>query len=475
MQRVYRLTPLILLFLWLTLVGRPLAAQDAITFKSFSTDNHFPQDLTFKATVSSNAGEITGATLIFHLRNEFSSDSLTRGEVAVDPDNQGELIYVWDTSAGTIPGAAVLYYWEVTDSVGNIARSDEMMVRYEDTRFDWQVVENEAVAVWQHGRPDSFGEQVFEIANQALDSQHDLFQADLDFQIRILIYNTFEEFAEWNGVVSEFVGGQAFPNQGITAQIVSAYGSQERWLNDVVPHEISHLYFSQVTFNRRSTPPTWLNEGLAQFNEFGSQRDALRQTERAAKNGELLSLSRLEYGFGFSNETRTRLAYAEAVSAVTYLVEAYGEKGLANLLAAYKQGLVTDEAFPDALGITPGEFEGSWSVWLGLEPGEHVTPTPWPLPTFPASPTPVVLGTAVPEEMNMTAVASPTPLPLIETPQPNLTITPTPPEQENELTGYNPMWSVLTICLISLCCGLVIVLVGIAIWQVWKRTAVRGN
>ncbi len=467
---------LLLLFLLasaLLLTGSPAAAQDAIIFESFSTDNHFPRDLTFKATVSSRDGDITSATLVFHLRNEFSSNSLTRGEVTFEPDAQVELSYVWDTSAGTVPGAVVIYYWEVTDSAGNTAQSDEQVVRYEDTRFDWRIVENESVAVWQHDRPEAFGEQVFEIANRAIESQRELYQADLDFQIRILIYNNFDEFAEWNGVVSEFVGGQAFPNQGVTAQIVSAYGSQEYWLNDVIPHEISHLYFSQVTFHLGNTPPTWLNEGLAQYNEFGSHRDALRQVERAAQDGDLISLSKLEHGFGFSNEARTRLAYAEAVSAVTFLVERYGNEGLANLLAAYKRGLVTSEAFPDALGVTPGEFEADWSVWLGLEPGEFATPTPWPLPTFPPSPTPVVLGTAVSQQVTPLPTQSISPT---ATPLPVPTKTAVPDEPEANLTGYNPMWSMLGACLIALCCGLMAaVLVGAVIWQQRKRTTTSNG
>lgn len=397
--------------LMLLAVGQPAAAQNTITFAPFETHNNFPADLTFSTTVSSTAAEIVAAELVFHLRNQFSSDSLSRQQIEMEPGNQVELSYTWDTSAGTIPGAAVIYYWEVMDAAGNQVQSPEQMVRYEDTRYDWQILENEDIAVWWHDRQASFGEDVFEIAAEAVEKQRELFQADLDFQMRIIIYNDFAEFAEWNGVVSEFIGGQAFPDQGITAQIVSAYGSQSSWLNDVVPHEISHLYFEQVTFHRRSNPPTWLNEGVAQYNEFGSQRGALRDVETAAHQGDLIPLSSLEVGFGYFNEARARLAYAEAVSAVTYLVEAYGEAGLAALLAAYRAGLVTGEAFPAALGVTPGEFEAGWTVWLGLEAGEFVTNTPWPLPTFPPSPTPFVMGTNVPTTIVPTTAVPATPEP----------------------------------------------------------------
>ncbi len=466
MQRS-RFTVLIGLFLWLALAAQPSATQDAITFALFETTNNFPNDLTFSTTVSSSAGEIVDAEFVFHLRNQFSSDSLSRVKIELDPASHIDLSYTWDTSAGTIPGAAVLYYWEVTDSAGNQIRSAEQMVRYEDTRYDWQILENESIAVWWHDRRSSFGEDVFEIATEAVAKQRELFQADLDFQMRIIIYNDFDEFAAWNGVVSEFIGGQAFPDQGITAQIVSAYGSQERWLNDVVPHEISHLYFEQVTFHRRSNPPIWLNEGVAQYNEFGIHRATLRDVETAAKQGDLIPLSSLEVGFGYFNESRARLAYAEALSAVTYLVDTYGNDGLAALLAAYRQGMVTDEAFPAALGVTDSEFEADWTVWLGLSEGEFVTNTPWPLPTFPPSPTPRLPGTAVPTtpEPPATAVAQSPATPMN-------TAVPTNPSQfpfgENQV-----ILAAIGGFVLLLCCLTAVSLILAFIW--WQRRQRRQH
>ncbi|MEJ2750125.1 MAG: peptidase MA family metallohydrolase [Anaerolineae bacterium] len=474
MQR-YRIIAFIGLFLWLIMAGRPLNAQDVITFEALSTVNHFPQDLTFTATAASSAGEIVDAQLVFHLRNEFSSESITRARIEFEPARTVDLSYVWDTSAGTIPGAAVVYYWQVTDSAGNQARSAEQVVRYEDTRYDWQILQNEDIAVWWHDRRASFGQDVFDIAAEAVAKQRELFQADLDFQMRIIIYNNFDEFAAWNGVVSEFIGGQAFADQGITAQIVSAYGSQKQWLNDVIPHEISHLYFAQVTFNRRSNPPTWLNEGVAQYNEFGNHQATLRKVERDAQDGDLIALSALEVGFGYFDESRTRLAYDEALSAVTYLVETYGDEGMAALLAAYRQGMVTSEAFPAALGVTPGEFETAWTVWLGLEEGEFVTNTPWPLPTFPPSPTPFVRGTAVATSSGQAVAATPQPT---YTPIPKATavaqLTSTPvntavPDNSGQFPFTENRAFLLAIagCLLSLCCLTAVLLILAFIW--WQR------
>ncbi len=483
-MKIYRhLLILAAMVVYLILFSSPAQAQTGISFESFETENDFPRSLTFKTVVTSDA-DIVNATLVFHLRNEFSSNSITRIDLDFEPGRRVELSHTWDTGAGTIPGAAIIHYWEVTDADGHQLRSHEMTVRYEDTRFDWQVRENEAIAVWWHDRRESFGENVFEIAQQAVADQRQRFQADLDFQMRIMIYNNFDEFAEWNGVTSEFIGGQAFPNQGITAQIVSAYGSQEQWLNDVVPHEISHLYFAQVTFHRRSEPPTWLNEGLAQFNEFGSQDRALQTAVNAAESGDLISLSLLETGFGYFNESRTRLAYAEAVSAVTYLVETYGDDGLAALLAAYREGQTTKEAFPSALGVALGDFEAGWAGWLGLDAAAYATPTRWALPTFRPSPTPFVPGassTGTPTSpANGTAVSPTTTItPKTAVPggtavaQTNPANTPRPPSPtaQPDLPAIPAAFlTVLSAILVLGCCVAILILGGV-LWGLSRRSS----
>ncbi|MEK6223107.1 MAG: hypothetical protein N2D54_12755, partial [Chloroflexota bacterium] len=58
-----------------------------------------------------------------------------------------------------------------------------------------KIREDTDLAVWWHDRPDEFGETVFGIAQRSFAKQHELFQAALDFQIRIIINNTFDEFA----------------------------------------------------------------------------------------------------------------------------------------------------------------------------------------------------------------------------------------------------------------------------------------
>ncbi len=374
-------------------------AQSPIQFGPTRLENEFPDRLTFEVEVSTSlaAGEIVSAKLYHALLNANSTDQEL---LTVQPDGRVTLQYTWDTSNLTIPPSApVLFHWEATDSAGNRASSTEELFRYDDVRFDWSILDDERIAVWWHDQPAEMGERVFEIAQRAINKQYGLFQAELDYQIRVIIYNDFDEFAGWHAFVHEFVGGQAFTSLGITAQIVDAYATaQEQWLNDVIPHEIAHLYFFQVTYHPLSDPPLWLNEGVAQYNEFRDHQRTLDWVHDAIRDGNLIRLKTISGSFG-SDVGQVRLSYAESLSAVTYLVEAHSAAGLANLMKAYGAGKSNSQAFQTALNLTPEEFELAWLEWLGIPADMYPTPTPWPtlapLPS-PAPPTGRPPATATP-------------------------------------------------------------------------------
>ncbi len=373
-------------------------AQSPIHFGPTEIQNDFPHSLTFQVTASSDEGDITKAELFYAAGNEISSVSFTSESIEFEPGPKVELTYTWDTSDSTaVPSTPILFYWQVFDSAGNQAQSEEIFVRYEDIRFNWQLLETEDVGVWWHDRPESFGKRVFAIAQAAVDQQSDLFQSELDYQIVIIIYNDAEEFNAWQGLSFDWVGGQAYPNYGITTQIVPASRLQNQWLRGVIPHEISHLYLAQVTYSLLSSVPAWFNEGVAQYNELDDNELALNSAMSAARRGELISLSSLASGFGRHNEERLRLAYDEAFSAVLYIVDQYGGQSLVDLMTAYRQGLTTDDAMLQVFGKSMGEFETEWANWLGAPEDSFVTPTPWPLPTFLPSPTPWIVTNSTPD------------------------------------------------------------------------------
>lgn len=364
----------------------PGYAQNSVQFSEVEVENHFPDELIFRAWVSSAAGEIVSAKFVYTYEKYYSSSSYTKDTVEIEPGTKVFLEYVLDTRDFTTPPLMpIAYHWDVMDVDGNHYTSEPEIFHYADIRFDWQVMENSNIGVWWHDRPESFGETIFEIAIAAVEHQRDLFQADLDYKMKIIIYNNSAEFAAWHNLAHDWVGGETYSNYGITVQIVKDSGYLSGWLNNVIPHEISHLYFDQVTYNSTVSIPVWLNEGVAQYNEFVSQDWALEEVNAAAKDGGLIPLSSLANGFGAFDEERVYLAYHEALSAVTYLVDSYGNEGLGTLLAAYKDGITTEEAFQLALGISARQFELDWAASVGAT--NYAIPTARVLPTFFPSPT----------------------------------------------------------------------------------------
>jgi len=198
--------------------------------------------------------------------------------------------------------------------------------------------------------------------------------ADLTERLHIVLYANDEDFASWHDTIQDWVGGEAYPSLGLTAQIVP--DRSDEWIRDVIPHEVAHLFFYQATYSPLgSYPPSWLDEGYATYHEVAPHGYELRRVRDAAAAGELIPL-RLATGSFSGDEARVNLLYAESLSAVTFLYEKWGEQGVAQLLEAFRQGSNEDEALLEVTGLDFEGFQQAWWEWLGGAPGAYPTP-PW--------------------------------------------------------------------------------------------------
>ncbi len=379
---------LIMLPLILASIGLPAPVQALATvqFYDLEIENHFPDQLIFRARVSSSGAEIVEAEFASTTNNIYSPPSYYIEPVEITSGADVILEYTLDTSDITTPPLmSYSYRWQVELADGTKITSEDYSYQYLDNRYEWQVLENDQVGVWWHDRPSSFGQSIFEISTESINLQEALFLSDLENQILVVINNSEEEFASWHHIAHDWVGGETFSNYGITVQIVDEFDSGTAWLYNVIPHEISHIFFDQVTYNPTVSIPVWFNEGLAQFNELTSNDWAHEQVRSAASEGRLVALSALENGFGAYDTERIYLSYYESLSAVSYLVDTYGTEGLSALLAAYREGNPTNEAFQTALGVSATQFELDWADSLGAV--NYVISTPWPSPTFRPPPT----------------------------------------------------------------------------------------
>lgn len=430
-----------------------------VTFSHTTIENNFPKSIKFSTHIASEE-TVQSAKFLYYVLND---SSVTQVPVDIQSSKEMDLTYKWDTSdTGAVPSTPILYHWEVTLSSGEVVRSDEEQTSYDDIRFDWQVREKEKIAIWWHDRPASFGEEVFKIALQAKGKQKELFGVELDYPIKVIIYNTPDEFAEWHSTSTTYIGGQAFPSIGITTEIVEDTVWQDEWLMDVVPHEISHLYFFQVTYHPLSDAPSWLDEGVAQFNELEDHSEILVEIKNTIQEGKYLPLWGLTGSFNDSDENQFQQSYDESLSAVTYLVETYGKDGLSRLLAFYKQGKNTKDAFPLALGGTFEEFEQDWLAWLDAPEGIYVKPPQVEALSASDYLTQVVLG----------ATATKLARSATQTPQPASTSTPIPTATVIQVAATSPasrniVFAGFGLCLVCLCVTAMATAVGALLF--WKR------
>ncbi len=364
-----------------------MAREEPIRILSEEVENNFPTELFFHIEAESQAAKITRIKLAYRFRGAFS---LTRSPLEFEPARRVQASYRWYTGSSLVPpGAPLLYYWEITDGAGNTLTTEERVYYYDDIRFDWQTLADEEVAVFWYEGGKEFGQRLYQVASTSLHNLQDAMGVELDFPVHVIVYANDEDFASAYVYVHDWVGGQSFPSMGLTVQVIAPW--DDTYMVDVLPHEISHLLFFQLTDNPYVVPPAWLNEGLAQYNEWGGQEVLDELVAEAAAEGRLLPMAYIVGGF--PPDERVYLAYAQSYSLVKTLVEEYGWEAMARYLNAFKTAsLKFDEeaAFEAAFGLSFNDFLDLWLERVGAV--GHPVLNPSPTPTLPPGvPTPTLL------------------------------------------------------------------------------------
>ncbi len=124
----------------------------------------------------------------------------------------------------------------------------------------------------------------------------------------------------------------------------------------MIPHEVSHLILDQATENPWNSPPNWLDEGLAVYNQETPDSDLPGILDEAVDDGELIPVRALSSSFPVDPD-QAYLSYAESHSIVTYIIEELGESELAELIAIFREEVSYDEAVERALGMSVEELD----------------------------------------------------------------------------------------------------------------------
>ncbi|HMR66259.1 MAG TPA: peptidase MA family metallohydrolase [Anaerolineae bacterium] len=370
MKKIYNIVAKILVFVvMLGLVNSPpLAwAQDPIQVVDQAADYDFRDFITFTLEVQSDA-EIVDVDLLYRVVGQLAT---SRNTAEFTPGQEIEASYTIDQAdPGNYqpPGTELEYWWKVVDADGNELTTDRQQLLYLDDRYLWQTLENERLSLFWYNGDDSFGQALFDRANEALDTLEQDFGAVIENPIKIFIYGSQSDLL---GAISasaqEWTGGQAFTEYGVV--VIGIRPEQLEWGLGAMTHEMSHLVIHQVTDNPFAGLPRWLDEGIAVYNENQEELDDDFKPifDRAVDLDELMTLRALSSPFP-ADPIEANLAYGQSGAVVKFMIDTYGPEAMAELLSIFSEGALYDEALEQAIGLNTDQLDNVFRQSLGLPP-----------------------------------------------------------------------------------------------------------
>ena len=359
-------------FLWLVIVSATLATAlppDGITvLVNPPPEYRFNESLSFQI-VAHGSVPITDVKLILYQPLPDATARPLTYSAQFTPGADITATITLDLSGGLlIPFTQATYWWELTDNSGVHLNTPPQTFDYVDNRFAWQRRDRSGISIFWYAGNTDFGDQAAAIADTAMARLNPAIYGPLPPSLRLYIYANEQEARPLLSFLGEFwAGNYADADRDIVILVVPPNADAIYNLRRLIPHELTHLAVAAAAGHN---VPEWLNEGLAELNQFQSDPDLLSALVAARAAGRLLPLSRLCGTFP-SDPDQARLAYAQSESLVRFIRERYGSAGVAALLRAYAGGADCAAGVESGLGITLASLEQQWlTTSLRLPPSE---------------------------------------------------------------------------------------------------------
>ncbi len=417
----------------------------------------FPETATFRLALTSQA-DISSVVL------EYGNEQQTCGEVVAKAFPQftaGKTVnaeWTWEMrqSGSLPPGAQLWWRWHVTDANGNETVTDTKTVTWLDDDHNWKTVNNgDFLRLHYYARDQAFIADLAKAAYNGLQFNETQSGLKTEAPIDIYIYASTDDLREAILYEPSWTGGQAFPDQDIV--ILGISESEIDWGRDAIVHELTHVLVGHLTFSCLGDVPTWLNEGLAVYNEGGLDSSSQDQLEEAIRDDTLLTVRSISGGFSEVPD-KAYLSYSQSYSITKFLIETYGQEKMTVLLGALRDGLTIDEALMQTYSFNIEGLEDTWRKAIGAQPRPvSAQPTAQPTPTFVPTIVPVAGGS-----LALQATLTPIPTSSLSGPSTGTPATRTGPP----LT--------LTLMLLGLCCAFILVIGVVVLGLIVRNQNSKG-
>lgn len=330
-------------------------AQSGLNATNVNISYNFGQQITFLARLTSDT-PIQQAFISFRE----VTDQNTR-VVPLTLGADGSTAYQYDASQHLIPPFAVIEFsYQATLTNNQSVSTGPFYFRYDDNRFAWKELNDESVIVHWYNGDDAFGQAALDAARAGLQGIGQTFPVALNPPVDVYIYANFDDLVSSLTLGGrQWEAGHADPSLGIGMLAVAPSDTQSIDLQQLVPHELTHIMLYRFLGNGFNSLPTWLEEGIASMEELYPNPDYASALDAASKNNSLLSFGDLCVSFP-ADSGRAYLAFAESQSFVRFLRDTYGSTGLVALTQAYADGLDCDLGATRAVGVPLNQLEARW-------------------------------------------------------------------------------------------------------------------
>ncbi|HEU0074917.1 MAG TPA: peptidase MA family metallohydrolase [Dehalococcoidia bacterium] len=358
--------------------GAPAASAE-IEIRSQAAQNQFPDGIRFSLFMASDV-EITEVRLRFRILPGGVNASVTPSCTGGTSCN----VLVGSTrDSYMVPGAEVVYSWELSDSSGAKVTTEEQMVTYDDTRFEWQELTEGNVTVHYYFGDDEAQRTVLRVARETIERFEKLERTTVDFPVKIWVYRTASEMAP--AVASRRGAGpdDSVRTLGEVGADDTALVSRDTDFLNIVRHELTHVVTGAATKNHLAPLPTWINEGLSTYSQNDLLPSEASALDLAIRRNAVLPITSLGTA-ARGSAGDVSVFYAQSGSIIGFMIDVLGEERFGDFMEALA-GDTVDGALMTVYGLDTLGLENAWRVAVGLpevEGGTNANSGTEPRPTL---------------------------------------------------------------------------------------------
>ena len=250
------------------------------------------------------------------------------------------------------PGTEIEYYYEITDSQGNVVHTKPKMMEYEDTRFDWAETKVGPLTLRYYDQSHAQVSAVVKLLESDFTRLLGLLQLDHPDDIKGVIYSrrshTHEAFPQQSRTTTEqqTFQGYAFPKRNLFLGLGMNRG--------LIVHESAHLLLNQAIGTVAPPVPSWLDEGFASYMD-----PSVKIFSGRSLNSSTNSLRAMNAVTGTPHTIGT--FYKKSLSVVAFMIDEFGEDMFQLFIGQLSRGNTVDDALTTVYGFNVDGLDALWA------------------------------------------------------------------------------------------------------------------